>query len=156
MVEVKLCSFYLCFINRCFHFNAARVHYTLGLSPICTMCNEHNKIFMHVFWDCPKIQPLWLALIEWCKLKVDSTKDYPRVNCLIRGFGLPVLNMIMTICKYHIYLLKLFGGAFTFDFLLSRIAKIRTQDILMYHELPYLCITDIHKRWHPIENDIVV
>ena len=31
MVEVKLCSFYLCFINRCFHFNAARVHYTLGL-----------------------------------------------------------------------------------------------------------------------------
>ena len=83
---LNFACFYLQFVNRCFHFNAAQARYTPGLSPICTMCNEHDEIFMHVFWDCPKIQPLWLDLIEWCKLNVDSTKDYTRVKLLDSQF----------------------------------------------------------------------
>ena len=154
IVEIKLRSFYLRFVNRAFHMNSVRAKYTPNFSPNCSLCDSADETFMHLFWDCPKSHSLWLALIDWCQEHISATVIYSKINCLLLGFDIPVLNIIMTICKYHIYLLKLFGGSFEFSYLLHRIDSVRAKDWLAYRELPYLNISVILKRWAPIKGPI--
>ena len=93
---------------------------------------------------------LWSELIQWCKTHVSNEVTYSKPNCLLMGFELPVLNIIMTICKYHIFLLKYYPYSLEFSALLKRINTTRAIDWLSYKELPYLRIGIIIKRWSPL------
>ena len=75
---------------------------------------------------------------------------------MLLGFDLPVLNIIMTICKYHIFLMKRFSGSLDFEHLLSRIEHYRIRDWATYRNLPYLQFSVIKKRWLPIGRAIVI
>ena len=136
-------------------FNYHTSKYTPGLSPLCSYCHQYNETFRHVFWQCSAIQPLWGSLIAWCKDNVHSTVQYNELNCLLLGFDLPVLNIIMTICKYHLFLMKRFSGSLDFEHLLSRIETYRIRDWAAYRNLPYLQFPVIKKRWLPVRRAIV-
>ena len=150
MVRVKLHSFYIKYINRTFHLNHRRAKYVPNCSSKCSFCAQEDERFMHFFWYCPKVQNLWGQLINWCQKNVSDKVVYSKINCLILGFDTPVLDMIMTICKYHIYLLRFHIGSFTIEDLLSRINSVRSKDWMAYNELPYLSINTIKKCWHPL------
>ena len=140
MVQVKLRSFYLWYINRAFQFNYIRAKYTKDLSPNCSLCGLHNEVFIHLFWECSKVQPMWTRLIAWCKENVFDTVTYSKEKCLLLGFELPVLNMIMTICKYHIFLAKFQRSAMDFPLLLCRINQTRVRDWIAYRVvIPEVC-----------------
>ena len=150
MVQIKMRSFYIRYINCTFHLNYLHSKYMPDVSPKCTFCKQEDERFMHLFWYCcllVKFRIYGYQLINWCKKNVSDQVEYSQINCLILGFKIPVLDMIMTICKYHIYLLKHYIGLFNFTDLLNRINSIRIKDRMSYKELPYLSIYKIKKCW---------
>ena len=112
--------------------------------------DESNEVFIHVFWECPKVQRLWVNFINWCKQNVSNVVTYSKEKCLLLGFEEPVLNIIMTICIYYIYCCKLFRTPLELKELLRRIDKTRVKDWLAYSELLYLKMSVIRKRWLPL------
>ena len=61
-----------------------------------------------------------IFFISWCKANISDKEDYSSSNCGL----LPLLNIVMTICKYHIFLAHLVTTDFSFSTLLKRIAMI--------------------------------
>ena len=145
LVEVKLRSFYLRFINRTYQLNYIHTKYVPGLSENCSFCKQVPETVMHLFWECPKVMSLWPELIHWCEKHISSDVTCSKMNCLLVGFQLPVLNIIMTICKYQIFLLKYYPYSFEFSALLKQINSTCIRDWLSYRELPYLHIGTIIK-----------
>ena len=66
LVSIKLRSFYFKYINRGFIFNARHSVWKSDCSKECNMCNIDPETYVHVFWECPLIQPLWVEFIKWC------------------------------------------------------------------------------------------
>ena len=149
-VSIKLQSFYLRYIYRTVVTNYRRSKWNPSNSPLCTNCGTCDKTFLHIFWDCSKVQPLWSKLIEWCKTVVDPHATYSKQNCLLFGFKSHLLNMIMTICKYHIHLLRLFDMSYDFDELINRICNICARDVNAYKRLPYLKSYKMISIWKPV------
>ena len=78
IVEIKLRSFYIKYINRCAQFNNTRHHWHPDIPPECAMCGKGLETWLHVYWDCDLIVPIRTALIAWCTEKICSTTVYSR------------------------------------------------------------------------------
>ena len=74
----------------------------------CSFCKNVPETWLHLFWECNKVQFLWAYVIQFCKKYVDKEITYSRNECLLLGFGTLILNLIMTLCKYHIHNCQLF------------------------------------------------
>ena len=118
------------------------------------MCELKDEMFLHVFWECGHIQPLWVKFIQMCKDKISDKAVYNCENCLLKGFDISLLNVVMTICKYHIHLLRLFCNDFSFDALVQRIVLFRRSDINAYQCLPYLKAEKMFVLWRPLLNSL--
>ena len=149
LVGVRLQTFYFKYIHRGIRLNRIAAYYT-NQSPLCTFCKVYEETFTHLFWDCPTLKHLRIELIQWCKVKVCSETDYSNKNCLIVGFEKPVLNIVFTLYKYHIHLLRILGGDRTFDALLGRIIKYKAAMFNAYHMLPSLKVGTARKLWSPL------
>ena len=148
-VPVKLQSFYLRYVYRGFTLNAKRAKWTPNLSPLGNMCGLVDETFIHSFWECSSIQHLWRKLIDWCKLVIDPDAVYSKENCLLLGFKSHLLNVIMTIMKYHLHLLRTFHDDFIYTALDECISVIRARDINSHRQLPYLKVDKMLALWHP-------
>ena len=124
-----------------------RAKWTPDLSLLCSMCELKDETFLHVFWECEHIQPLWAKLIQMCQDKVSDQVVYNCENCLLKGFDIPLLNVLMTFCKYHIHLLRMFPNDFSFDALVKQITSFRRADITAYQCLPYLKAGKMFALW---------
>ena len=109
LVNVKLHSFYLRYLHRAYILNTVRSKWLNTVSPMCSFCNDKEETFLHLYWECTKIRPLWTQFIQWCTKYISKDAYYSRENCLLKGFNMPLLNVVMTICKYHIHLLRFFS-----------------------------------------------
>ena len=102
---------------------------------------------IHLFWECPKVKPLWREFVRFCKLYVDKNADYCRNNCVLLGFGTPVLNCLSTQLKYHIHIARLFDLPLSFTRYIKRIQSIRTIEFLVGKYMPHLKLAKTHKYW---------
>ena len=34
-------------------------------SPYCDFCKDDEETFLHMFWECPKVQDLWLEVQDY-------------------------------------------------------------------------------------------
>ena len=75
---------------------------------------------------------------------------YSKECCLIKGFNVPLLNILMTIVKHHILVLRCFGGDFSLRALMERINKHQTHWLNAYKQLPYLNHKRAQKLWLPV------
>ena len=151
LVQVKLRMFYYRFINRAFTMNVKKIRFENFKGTIdCSFCKDTEETFVHIFWDCPRVSHLWSSLITWCKTNVCKDATYSKENCLIMGFNKPVLNRIVTVAKYRIHVLRLFGGDFSFETLLARIQGDKASTLNAYSQLPYLSATRGRELWSPL------
>ena len=146
---IRLRSFYLKFINRGFIFNARKSRWTPQLSPLCRMCKLHDETYIHVFWECSLIRPLWTNFIQWCTRNLPFKEVYSKENCLLKGFSKSILNVVMTIFKQHILILCCYGGEFNLQALFQRIEKARIVWLNAYKQLPYLNVNKALALWAP-------
>ena len=150
IVKVSMKSFYIKFVNRVYYMNTRVAHFNASQMPKCSFCGREDETYMHAFWYCIKIQPLWQRLIEWCKLNICNQSNYSRNNCLLLGFPKPVLNNVVTVCKLHIFLLRFTKHDYSFDSLLKRILDTRRCVYNAYTQLPYLSVSAANKLWNPM------
>ena len=141
------------YLNRGFAFNARCSAWT-KCDPNCTRCTNKLETTLHVFWECTAVVPLWSQLISWCKAHISNKEDYSSINCLLKGFDMPLLNIVMTLCKYHIFLARFVTTDYSFSTLLKRIATYRARDLNAYKHLHYLNFTKMLIVWKPLLNKL--
>ena len=151
IVRVKLRAFYLRYINRAYLLKGHKAAWTGSADSSCSMCGKAVETTLHVYWECDLVKPLWEKLILLCQDKISKKVDYTRENCLLLGFKKPLLNYVMTICKYHIHLMRLYKVNPSFEALLERIRSTRIADINAYYQLPYLNVGKMFKLWAPLD-----
>ena len=52
-------------LNRAYYTNVQRAEFS-PVSPKCSFCNEQDETFIHLFWDCPRVQLLWNRVKSLC------------------------------------------------------------------------------------------
>ena len=102
--QIKLRMCYVRFVNRAYSLNTQLYEVKKIDSPNCTLCKEVRETWVHLFWECLKVQPLWQQAIAFCQKHVDNSESYTRDHCLIFGFRKPLVNLIITTCKQQIHL----------------------------------------------------
>ena len=108
ITQMKMCTFYVKFVNRAFTLNTELKAWGRKDSDSCSLCGNFLETRVHLFWECEKVQPLWTTIIELCMQQVSTTELYTHNNFLLFGFGTPVINLLSTICKYHIHICRVF------------------------------------------------
>ena len=108
ITQMKMRMFYVKFVNRAFTLNTELKAWGRKDSDSCSLCGNFPETRVHLFWECEKVQPLWTTIIELCTQQVSTTELYTHNNFLLFGFGTPVINLLSTICKYHIHICRVF------------------------------------------------
>ena len=108
ITQMKMRTFYVKFVNRAFTLNTELKAWGRKDSDSCSLCGNFPETRVHLFWECEKVQPLWTTIIELCTQQVSTTELYTRNIFLLFGFGTPVINLLSTICKYHIHICRVF------------------------------------------------
>ena len=49
----SLRDFHIQFLNRGFHYNCKIASYRVKVSPLCSFCQQSDKTYSHLFWQCP-------------------------------------------------------------------------------------------------------
>ena len=44
-------------------------------SPVCIFCKRSEETWMHLFWDCPKIQDYWFDVQGWLQSNLTRCTD---------------------------------------------------------------------------------
>ena len=128
ITEIKLRSFYVRFVNRAYCTNVDLHKWGKVPTEMCTFCGNNLETRVHLFWDCAKVRPIWTELITFCKTYITQDELYTRNSFLLLGFGTPVLNLLSTLCKYHIHTCRLFGGILGFQTLINKIRYVKSLD----------------------------
>ena len=97
-------SFYIRFVHRAYATNVRLKNMKVLNLDVCCFCKEVTETRIHLFWECPRIKVVWDQVIQFCKENVSDSQEYNMANCLLLGFEIPVLNMIMLACKYVIHI----------------------------------------------------
>ena len=125
ILKIKLHSFYVRYVNRVVITNVKHHQISSPVSPLCSFCQLEDESWMHLFWVCPQVQRLWRGVITFCEHNISRDVDYSMSNCVLLGFSLPLLNFIMTYCKYFIHLARLFNTLLYVNLLLKHLKSVR-------------------------------
>ena len=126
--SIPLRSFAYKFLQRIIPTNYFLFQCKLIESPICTFCKEELQTYMHLFWNCPKIQILWLSIVDWvndCHGREIIELDPDKI-LLGKYFGNEShIFLICTIVKYYISLCRYGDAIPCFTTCLNKIKEIQ-------------------------------
>ena len=99
------------------------------------------------------MQPLWQELTDFCKKYVDNQADYCRNNCLLLGFGTPVLNLIVTLYKHHIHCAQIFEFPLSFQSIMHKVRYAHNNELLAAKMLSNVYMSKTCKYWGELLKD---
>lgn len=143
ITKMKLRDFYVRYIYQAYALNPRLMAMKHRSSPNCSLCNSAPETRVHLFWDCSKVRPIWEKIITFCQTYVDKEADYCQNNCLLPGFGKPVLNLIVTQVKYEIHCARLFNRVPSWKSVLFQIRKARINENILCAMVPHY----YHSKW---------
>ena len=104
--DKKIKTFHILFLNRAYHLNVVRSKYE-NVSSNCSFCDSADETFIHLFWECPKVQIVWQEVIEFCKELICSKEDVMnQFTCIFSFFSNSLLVFVITLFKYFIFISK--------------------------------------------------
>ena len=151
-LQIKLRSFYIRFINRATITNVWKYHFSFE-PMLCSFCRVEVESRMHLYWECPIVQELWLQVIDFCDNFVSNGVDYSRANCILLGFANPLLNLIMTYCKYYIHICRLFQYCLDFDVFVKRLKRLGNLEFQVYNTFPSFSLFKFYRFWGALARD---
>ena len=97
-------------------------------SDLCTFCKEYRETILHLFFECEKVTTLWKLLYKW--LYYFSFIELPLESSVIilnsyKGVFEGLVNTIILICKYYIYVQRCYDRELGFPALIGDIAKYK-------------------------------
>ena len=119
-------------------------------SEKCTFCQRETETFVHLLWECPKIQSFWISLSLW----LQSCKIVEKETLLELGTALGLnpdrskyklqINFCCLLAKYYIWICK------------HKEFPPKLNDFLRYmkhiNEIENKANTFNQKKWDPIKS----
>ena len=104
VVNGNVKNFFIHFNLRAYFLNNRMVHFA-NVSNLCSFCKTVKETYVHLFWECERIQCIWryahsLAPIQVC------TKE----QSLFPTEASPRIIFVYTLVKYYIHTCCLFGN----------------------------------------------
>ena len=151
--QIKMRTFYVRFAFRAYATNNRLMLMGIWEDNNCSFCGIEQETRLHLFWECPKVSPVWGKLITFCKRHIDANADYCRNNCLLLGFEKPVLNLVMTLCKHSIHCARIYNrSSVEYIAVLRKIRSARIYEHLAAKTLTRLSIAKTSKYWGNLMN----
>ena len=147
ITNIHIREFYVKYIYRCYLLNTRLHIMKYRTSPNCTLCYSAPETRVHLFWECPKVAPSWTKVIAFCKQHVDPNTDYCRNNCLLLGFQTPVLNLIVTLLKYHIHIARLYKHTSNYFSLLRKLCAFHIKEFSLCNFVQGWFPSKCHQYW---------
>ena len=101
----RLKDFHVQFLHRAFHYNQKIATYRPDRSPLCTFCKNAPETYLHIFWDCIYVTPLWTALQTICYDNVDM-EDFSQFKCLLSNFQHTLVNQLGIVLKNYVHVCR--------------------------------------------------
>ena len=147
--DTKLMWFQIRLTHRILSTNTFLSKIGVADSQLCSFCGEELEELVHLYWSCNYVQMLWTSLFHWINGKTNMSLNLVLEDILFGKFSGPkILNLIITLCKYHIYRRRLLKCRPCFDLLKIEINQY-------YHIEKYIfktnCkLSDFNIRWAPM------
>ena len=61
----RMRSFNILMVNASFCLDASTAKYSSHVDELCTFCQASPETYLHFFWQCDFVQPLWIALPQF-------------------------------------------------------------------------------------------
>ena len=88
--------------------------------------------------------------MAFCKDNITDNVEYDKAHCLLLGFKMPVLNIVMLCCKYVIHLARLFSYHPTFQHVLPKMQNLLAMDLLSCRYIRECSRKCTYKIWRPL------
>ena len=123
-VSTRLRYFQCKLLNRAITTNVIRHKWSKDTSPTCAFCNNAPETVLHVLYECIISNKLWAVVGKWTKYhyKIEIPTDPPSI--ILNNASTPhrrLVNMIILVMKYHIYVAKCKEEKPTFHGFLERL-----------------------------------
>ena len=103
IINGKLKNFFVLFNARAYQLNNVLCHFA-DTSNVCSLCKHVKETYVHLFWECPKVNCVWNYVHSLVPDKFRS-KDYS----FFPNKLLETVVFLFTLAKYYIYLCRLFS-----------------------------------------------
>ena len=96
--------------------------------PTCSWCTNNVQDLIHLFWECTKVNFLWLELSQWvstcigCNLEIK--KELIFLHDIEAGNYTVIINLIILIATRYIYVCKCLDILPTFKGIIKKISEI--------------------------------
>ena len=127
-ISTKLRSFYYQLRVGDIMTNKKLVKMKIKEDPNCTWCTNNTQDLLHLFWECTKVNYLWIYLSKWisscigCHLEIK--KELIFLHDIDAGNYTTIINLIILITTRYIYVCKCLDHLPTFQGLLKKVSEI--------------------------------
>ena len=111
-------------LHRCLGINSKLFEWGIKDSSICDLCGKERETYIHLFCTCEKVTNLWQEIRQWAQQNTGQELDLSPSE-IILGNNKPVVNLITTLTKRHIYACKMKKTIPRTEDLIKRIAETR-------------------------------
>ena len=105
LIVPSLKDFHVQFLHRAYHYNELIARYRPQQSPLCSFCGAKPETYLHLFWECRYVTPLWTSLQTISYDNVDM-EDFSQFKCMLSNFQHSLLNLLVTLLKNYIHVCK--------------------------------------------------
>ena len=126
--NTKLKTFHILFLNRSFMLNNVISKFA-DVSSKCSFCNEVDESFLHVFWECPKVQRVWIKIIEFCNEFICTKNDkMTKITCMLSYLENSLLVVIVILFKWFVHLCRIFKKPLNLAAFMEKLKNFRDRD----------------------------
>ena len=103
IINGKLKNFFVLFNARAYQLNNVLCHFA-DTSNVCSLCKQVKETYVHLFWECPKVNCVWNYVHSLVPDKFRSN-----VYSFFPNKSPETVVFLFTLAKYYIYLCRLFS-----------------------------------------------
>ena len=133
-LSTKLRCFQYRIINRYLVTNVIISKWHENIKADCTFCNQEIETIRHLLVDCESVKKLWSTLKTWlnhfCALTINLT-PYEIIFNKYKGAFAPLVNTLILITKYYIYVQRCLNKKLNFYELITAIEKYKKVEFVV-------------------------
>ena len=150
----KIQDFHVQFLHRAYHLNGKVASYNDSVSDKCALCFREKETYVHLFWDCPVVLPLWVALTEFVTHYFEDEKIVlTQANCLLSNTNARIVNVLTVCVKHFIFVRKCIGLSPCISEMFKYIEKVRNAH--RYKAKIFKSLSAYEKLWGILIHDVV-
>ena len=118
-------DFHLLFIGRAYHLNEKITKYRPDTTPLCTFCSEETETYVHLFYKCKMVRPVWDKFQNFIVRNFDDGELFSLKNCLLSTFDNAVVSLMSIVLKRRVFLDRINAFPFKYTTVIKDIKRVK-------------------------------